>query len=244
MKTFDRNNHSKSDTPSNNRREFLKNGIILGTISGVAGLSLMTGCNDETAEEISPAEDLMREHGLLNRVLLIYDTCRVHLINGEEFPMAALQDSANIIRKFIEEYHEKLEEDFIFPRFIKANRLTDLVAVLKEQHLAGRSITGQIIGFGKMPAPDETVERQKLIKLLSDFNNMYRPHEAREDTVLFPELRKIISGNEYFALGEDFEKKENELFGEGGFESNVEKVAVLEKQLDIYDLAKFTPANK
>jgi hypothetical protein len=82
--------------------------------------------------------------------------------------------------------------------------------------------------------PDET---QKLIKLLTSFNAMYRPHEAREDTILFPALREIILKNEYFALVEDFEDKEYELFGEDGFEVMVEKVAGIEKQLGIYDLS-------
>jgi uncharacterized membrane protein YphA (DoxX/SURF4 family) len=35
--------------------------------------------------------------------------------------------------------------------------------------------------------------------------------------------------------------KEHELFGEDGFDSMVEKVALIEKQLDIYDLSQFTP---
>ncbi len=34
---------------------------------------------------------------------------------------------------------------------------------------------------------------------------MYRPHEAREDTILFPALRKLVSKNEYHSLGEKFE---------------------------------------
>ncbi|MBN8788426.1 MAG: hypothetical protein J0I84_15155 [Terrimonas sp.] len=70
---------------------------------------------------------------------------------------------------------------------------------------------------------------------------MYRPHEAREDTVLFPALRDIISKNEFDSLGEDFEKREHQLFGEGGFGQFVDKVAGIEKQLGIYELAQFTP---
>jgi hypothetical protein len=70
---------------------------------------------------------------------------------------------------------------------------------------------------------------------------MYRPHAASEDTILFPALKKIISKNEYFALGEDFEKKEHELFGSKGFETTVEKVSAIEKQLGIDDLSKFNP---
>jgi hypothetical protein len=70
---------------------------------------------------------------------------------------------------------------------------------------------------------------------------MYRPHEAREDTVLFPTLYEIVSQKEVQELGEQFEDEEHRLFGEGGFQENVGKVAEVEKQLGIYDLAKFTP---
>ena len=46
-----------------------------------------------------------------------------------------LSGSAGIIRTFIEEYHEKQEEDYLFPRFEKAGKLTDLVQVLRQQQL-------------------------------------------------------------------------------------------------------------
>jgi len=77
--------------------------------------------------------------------------------------------------------------------------------------------------------------------LLYQFLRMYEPHEAREDTVLFPAFRKIVSKHEYDALGEDFEKKENQIFHGDAFEKNVDAVAKLEKELGIYDLAQFTP---
>ncbi|AHF17361.1 hypothetical protein NIASO_06125 [Niabella soli DSM 19437] len=35
---------------------------------------------------------------------------------------------------------------------------------------------------------------------------MYRPHEAREDTVLFPAFRKIVSRHEYDSLGKHLKK--------------------------------------
>lgn len=240
METFRNNNHLPVESHNNKRREFLKKGVLLGTLTSVVGLGLITGCSETGEEEISPAEDLMREHGVLNRILLIYDTCRSHLVKNEQFPLEALNNSAQTIRSFIEDYHEKLEEDFLFPRFEKANHLVDLVQVLKTQHKVGRILTDKIIQLGEKKSLTSTDESQNLIKLLSDFNFMYRPHEAREDTVLFPAIRKIISKNEYYALGEDFEDKEHELFGEDGFESMVEKVANIEKQLGIYELSQFT----
>jgi hemerythrin-like domain-containing protein len=241
METINIRNHDLIEAPVNKRREFLKRGVILSALTSVAGISLITGCKEENEEGVSPAEDLMREHGVLNRILLIYDACKANLVNGEQFSLDALNNSALIIRSFIEDYHEKLEEDFLFPRFEKENQLTDLVQVLRNQHKVGRELTELIIKISKMKTIPDQDDTHKLIKLLSSFNTMYRPHEAREDTILFPALRKIISKNEYFALGEDFEDKEHELFGEDGFEVMVEKVAVIEKQLGIYDLSKFTP---
>jgi len=47
--------------------------------------------------------------------------------------------------------------------------------------------------------------------------------------------------HEFDSLGEEFEKKENQLFGEDGFEKVVDRVAGIEKRLGIYDLAQFTP---
>ncbi len=223
------------------RRNFIKNSIIV-TVTGAAGLGLLSGCQDKEEEDqkVSPPEDLMQEHGLLNRVLLIYDTCRTHLEAGSSFPSDALSNAAGVIRTFVEDYHEKQEENYLFPRFKKANQLTDLVDVLLAQHQAGRTLTDQIMYLAKVNILADT-EKQKLIQSLTAFNTMYRPHETREDTVLFPAFRKIVSKHEYDSLGEEFEKNEHKLFGDNGFESMVEKVANIEKTLGIYELNQFTP---
>lgn len=83
-------------------------------------------------------------------------------------------------------------------------------------------------------------QKHRVVASIRAFNRMYAPHEAREDTVLFPAFRGIVSGHEYDALGEDFEKKENQLFGQDGFEKMVDKVAGIEKELGIYELSQFT----
>lgn len=227
------------------RRDFVRKGLILTLAGGVAG-HLLSGCKEEKepgegeGQEVSPPEDLMQEHGLLNRVLLIYDTCRGHLVNKESFSLESLAAAAGIIRRFVEDYHEKQEEQYLFPRFLKAGQLTDLVNVLLQQHQAGRQLTDQILQLaGSKTLTDR--EHLQLIQLLTVFNNMYRPHEAREDTVLFPAFRKIVSRNEYDSLGEEFEKNEQRLFGKNGFEGMVEKVAGIEKSLGIYELGQFTP---
>lgn len=225
-----------------NRRDFIHKGIQVLMATSASGI-LLFGCREKEEDEekkVSPPEDLMQEHGLLNRILLIYDHCKDMLTKKQSFDTALLLNSAGIIRSFVEDYHEKQEENYLFPRFQKANQLTDLVQTLKQQHDAGRAITSQVMQLTKAKSLSGD-ENEKLISLLTNFNIMYRPHEAREDTVLFPAFRKIVSQHEYDSLGEEFEDNEQKHFGKDGFETMVGKVADIEKQLGIYELAQFTP---
>jgi hemerythrin-like domain-containing protein len=228
-----------------NRRVFLRSGIVLGGAT-LAGVTLVGATEKEEKEKggeipIGPPEDLMREHGVLKRVLLIYGEALRRLGAKQDFPPDALANAARIIRSFVEDYHERLEENFLFPRFEKANLLVELVKVLRTQHQAGRRVTDITLRLANVGSLKNDSERTQLIDSMHQFIRMYNPHEAREDTVLFPAFHKIVSPHEFDSLGEDFEKKENELFGEDGFEKVVDQVAGIEKRFGIYELSQFTP---
>lgn len=230
-----------------NRRSFIEKSLKITIAAGIAGSGLISGCtgnkkeNENSNEKpVSPPEDLMQEHGVLNRILLIYDKCRADLVIKKGFQPEQLLRSAEIMRSFVEDYHEKQEEKYLFPRFEQANLLKDLVQILQIQHDKGRSLTNQITILSRLKVMNDK-ESNRLFQLLSDFNIMYRPHEAREDTILFPAFRKLVSKNEYDALGEEFEKNEQKQFGQDGFEKIISQVEEIEKQLGIYDLSNFTP---
>ena len=194
----------------------------------------------EKEEQVTPPEDLMREHGVLDRVLLLYEAGIRKWSSREDFDPALITQSAEIIRDFINNYHEKSEEDHVFPRFRKAGKMVDLIGTLLRQHEAGRKVTERIIALAPMSRanPDE---RRRLIASMQSFITMYRPHAAREDTDLFPKLKDVVASNEYDAMAEEFEKKEHQLFGEDGFEKMAARVAQLEQRMGIHDLDQFTP---
>jgi hemerythrin-like domain-containing protein len=196
---------------------------------------------EEQEEEVSPAEDLMREHGVLKRILLMYREVINRIDSKRDFPPDVVMSSAKLIRSFVEDYHEKLEQDYLFPRFKEANKLVDLVDVLYTQHQKGRALTDRTMRLATPAALKDSGQSVELRHALYQFVRMYEPHEAREDTVLFPAFRKIVSKHEYDALGEAFEKKENQIFHGEGFEKSVDAVAKLERQLGIYELSQFTP---
>ena len=179
---------------------------------------------------------------MLKRVLLVYGEAIRRIDAREDLPPDAVLDAAGVIRSFVEDYHERQEEDFLFPRFRYANTLVDLVDVLVHQHEGGRNLTDVTIRYANLKSLRDAGDRRRLRDSMAQFVRMYNPHEAREDTVLFPAFRKIVTKHEYDALGEDFEKREHAKFGGDGFEMFVDRVANIEKALGIYDLDRFTPA--
>ena len=190
---------------------------------------------------VTAPEDLMKEHGVLNRCLLVYEEAVRRLRAKQDVSPEVFQHTADLVRVFVEQYHEKNEENYIFPQFVKAKKLTELVEILKTQHVAGRKVTAEILRLSQPDAYRVAENRDNLTQACQAFIRMYRPHEAREDTVLFPALRAILPPQEVAALGDRMEEDEGKVLGEEGFERSVDKVAAIEKQLGIFELQQFTP---
>ncbi len=224
------------------RRRFIKSGALLGAAALLGPARVLAAAQGETkTAEVTPTEDLMQEHGVLRRLLLIYDDLEIRLKEGREAPVEVLKEAIGLIRRFIEDYHEKDEEEYLFARFNQAGKLVDLVKVLYAQHQAGRQLTARL-EEKLVPAQfSQAAGRAQVAAYLHAFTRMYRPHASREDTVLYPAFRSVISPRDFMALGDLFEDKEEKLFGKDGFEKIVTQVADLEKRLGIYELAQFTP---
>lgn len=191
---------------------------------------------------VTAPEDLMKEHGVLDRCLLIYEEGIRRLRAKEAVPPEVFQHTATLVRRFVEEYHEKNnEERYIFPPFKKVGKLTDLVETLLRQHKAGREVTARILALSAPAQYRDGQNRTQLIAAAESFIRMYRPHAAREDTVLFPALRVILPPRQVEALGDQMEAGEHKILGDEGFERSVDQVAAIEKQLGIADLDQFTP---
>jgi len=231
------------------RRDFLRLAAAAGASVALAGCSTGLARSDQPAQppaqpatiEVTPTEDLMREHGLLVRILIIYDEIVRRIDGALDAPPDALPAAAAIVRRFIEDYHEKLEEDQLFPRFQRHGRRVGLVRILRDQHLAGRRLTARILELGRDGLPRLIADRRQLSDSLKAFRRMYLPHLAREETVLFPDFHNVVTPAEYDELGDRFEDKEHELFGADGFFGIVRDVAAIESKLGLADLAAFTP---
>src|SRR5437762_420552 len=66
---------------------------------------------------VTAPEDLMKEHGVLNRCLLIYEEGLRRIESKASVNPEIFLHTAQMIQKFVEQYHEKNEENYIFPVF-------------------------------------------------------------------------------------------------------------------------------
>jgi hemerythrin-like domain-containing protein len=195
---------------------------------------------ENAGTEVTATEDLMREHGVLRRCLLVYEESVPKLrSNVKSVPPDALQKTAALFRSFGEEYHEKkLEETHIFPAVQKAGGLAAAyLGVLNAQHQRGREITDYIISVtssGRIGSPLE------FASALEAFVRMYEHHAAAEDTIIFPAWKQTMTKDELDKISDDFEEIEHQAFGKDGYEDAVKKITDIEVSLGLADLGQFT----
>lgn len=239
------------------RRQFIHTstiasaGLLLAACRDGAGTNSQTKASNESSAnadehqmggEVTATEDLMREHGVLRRALLVYSAAAMKLrVNPSSIPPDALQKTAKLFRAFGEEYHEKkLEEAYIFPAVKKVGgEAASYPDILVAQHNRGREITDYIISVTqgtKFGANDS----DPMANALEAFVLMYRNHAAREDTIIFPAWKKTMTGKQLDEMNDKFEDIEHEQFGEDGFDDAVKQIAAIESGLGLADISQFT----
>jgi hemerythrin-like domain-containing protein len=229
------------------RRRFL-----LTTATGMALAATDTGRmqaaeNPETStqggeKEVGAVEDLMREHGVLRRALLVYRESATRLrSNPGKVDPRAIVDTARLFRSFGEDYHEKkLEEAHIF-RVVRKTGGTAAayVDVLIAQHQRGREITDYILAVAGKGSIG-TAEAEPLARVFDSMDLMYENHAAREDTIVFPAWKVALAERQLDEVGDLFEDIERAQFGKDGFEEAVARIARIEQTLGFADLVQFT----
>ena len=232
-----------TDQPDASRRRLVAGltGIVLA--AGSAGAALAARKEPKAPpppeKKVGAIEELMRQHGVLRRILLVYRQMTTQLRGGTKVDPKMLRQLAQLFRDFGENFHERmLEQAYVFPTLRKAESpAAALDNTLVMQHDRGREITEYIrtvTGKGTIGDP-ETMARA-----LESYVVMYANHAAREDTIVFPAWREALPDKQLREMGETFEDIRNRQFGKDGFDAMVKTVTTVEEALGLSDLAQFT----
>jgi len=92
----------------------------------------------------------------------------------EDVSPEVFHTTAGLVRRFVEDYHEHLEETFIFPRFPTDHPLSGLVAILRAQHQAGRRLTDRLLHSATAARYGTTEGRQDVVRACEALIRMYR----------------------------------------------------------------------
>jgi hemerythrin-like domain-containing protein len=228
------------------RRKLLRNFSLAGAAVALAG-ALPVNAQDTKKKtskepEVTATEDLMREHGVIRRALLIYhETVPLLRTKAASVDAAALYKTAQLFRRFGEDYHERmLEETHIFPIVRKlSGRAGKYPDVLEAQHRRGREITDYIMGATKA-GKVASAHAEPLAKAMEGLVEMYEHHAAREDTIVFPAWKGTMTAKQLDEISDKFEEIEHREFGKDGFEDAEKTVDGIEGKLGFSDISRFT----
>ena len=131
------------------------------------------------AVPVTATEDLMREHGVLRRILLIYEAGARRIGQGEDIDPAVFSQAAETMRDFVHDYHEKRRRS----RSSRASRRPAAWSSWSTSCWSstppGRKLTDRILR-ALAPKRGTKGERQAMIDAMQASITLYRPHVARE----------------------------------------------------------------
>jgi hemerythrin-like domain-containing protein len=214
-------------------------GMALGA-AATETANLLTRSNPAPSAVIPPGESLMYEHGVLKRLLLVYQAALPKIDDSTGIGGQALHQAAQIVHDYIEGFHEAIEEGYVFPALAAANILQPTINTLLEQHSRGRQITQFLLANTNATFLATPAIRDKVIAATNAFITMYQPHEAREDTVIYPAFRQLLTPKQLEQTGQSLLRLQTEQFGPNALTTITAKVAAIESVLDINDLEQFT----
>lgn len=183
---------------------------------------------------INPTEDLMEEHGLVGRVIYIYRRAIERIEAGEPLDGGHVAEAASLVSRVIHEHHEPEEERVVFPPAEKDPDLRRMTAVLRGQHEVARSLTARI---GLEIA--DAVKQRELVVPMKKFIEMYEPHGAYENTIIYPAFRAAVGPERYEAIARTWARDGRSLAA--NFDDYAKRLELIDRALGL-DLAQATVA--
>lgn len=186
---------------------------------------------------LTPMEDLTCQHAVVGRVLLACQTSLLGESGAAEAGAKTLTTGATMLRSLVDDFHAKFEEEHLFPLFQKAGKFTDLVNTLREQHAAGARLVDSLLQASQQAGGN----REMLVRNLMAYSRMIQAHTSYEETLLYPQIRMVVSDADYDRLQKTLQDADRQKLGPEGIAGLLAKVADFEKAAGITSLAQFTP---
>jgi hemerythrin-like domain-containing protein len=158
-------------------------------------------------------EDLSHEHELIRRMISVMEALIVDLRSGTPGIADDLKEAIRFVRGFADKCHHGKEERLLFPLIASKNQTVANmpVRILTSEHDAGRTLIKDLEdAVTAMEAGDERASA-RAAQALTLYTRMLRKHIDKEEDVVFPLARTLITAEEADLLAEQFGAIEEEM---------------------------------
>jgi len=163
---------------------------------------------DEARPTTGPLETLTDEHRLIERLISALLAYTADLDTGAD--PADLGQFVDLIAGFADARHHAKEEDILFEAMVEAGFPRDggPIAVMLFEHDQGRRFVGALRDCasraGAWTVSDKAIVRENA----AQYANLLRQHIAKEDNILYPMARRVLSDEAMTAMEARFDELE------------------------------------
>jgi len=172
---------------------------------------------------------LINDHAVIEKALVLLEK---QAERGDGINLQIARALIDVIWEFGEQCHNQREEQIYFPFLLKKGMPPQgSIGVMLQEHQSEREYIAQIkIMF-------DTFEREKKLperfqRVVAEYADLTKNHIWKENDILYPMGRRMISPDDEKHLMQEFLRLEKETIGEGGFLRYQTLVNSLEKQAE------------
>lgn len=149
----------------------------------------------------APADELLSEHALIRRMLVILERIGERTDWGERLPAADVGELVRFFREFVEGVHHAKEQEFCYPSAVLDGHeeIVEALGELTGEHEDSRGLLDGLMLFSE---PDDLSrdERGDFAGLAAAYVRRMREHMQVEEESLYPTVRVRMVGNEQAIL--------------------------------------------
>ena len=174
---------------------------------------------------------LIAEHELIERSMEVLKNCLEPIELSEEVNLVQLGRAIDFLLQFGDKIHNVKEENILFPLMGKKGIPVEggPLGVMLMEHEAERKLLEKMLmtlpSFNSLSLEDQLTFKEEGMEYLT----IRAEHIWKENDVLYPMARGVLSEEEAEGLLEDFKKINQEVYGEGAFEKFKAMASEVEK---------------
>ena len=158
--------------------------------------------------------ELKNDHRVIQHVVAGMSAVAELLDSGKQVDPSVLADLVQFLSVFADQCHQEKEEQHLFPLLAaKANISTrrELESLARE-HRSAKQLVSQLAKVAAVYVHNPGAVRYRVIDLLQQLVEFYPAHIWKEEYLLFPMARKVLSEEDDRRLLKEFKSVESDIY--------------------------------